>query len=68
MTRDCLLAHAPICDPRGRDRKYGSLSSVDSALTGPSMVTWRPSAYQGNSTQAHEFPARSVPLRDVRFV
>jgi hypothetical protein len=38
-TRDCRLVHAPICDPRGREWKYGSLSAMESGRTLPSTVT-----------------------------
>ena len=68
MTCDCLLAQAPIWDPRGRDLKYGSLAACESICRLPSAVTWRPIAYQGNTAQATGCAARSRPLREVRLV
>ena len=68
MTCDCLLAQAPICDPCGRDLKYGSLSSRDIVTTLPSAVTWRCMAYQGKTTHTRGLAAMSLPLREVRLL
>jgi hypothetical protein len=68
MTCDCLLAQAPICDPCGRDLKYGSLSSRDIVTTLPSAVTWRCMAYQGKTAHTRGLAAMSLPLREVRLL
>ena len=52
----------PAGSRAGRLWKYGSLSAVDSGSTGPSMITCRCSAYQGNSRQACGTSARSLRL------
>jgi hypothetical protein len=68
MTDDCLLAQAPNWEPCAREWKYGSLSASDRGETAPWMITWRCSAYQGNSRDAQGFPDRSWALADVRLV
>jgi hypothetical protein len=65
MTLDWRLAHAPSCAPRGRERKYASLSAADTRSMPPTTTTWRPTACQGKTSEPYGFTAASRALREV---
>src|SRR6476469_6318128 len=64
-TADCGEAHAPSCEPRGRDDQYVLVSAGLTFSTVPRTVAWRCSVYQGKVAEAKRVDIRSWLLAEV---